>query len=66
MAYGAGTSEDSHSGFVVSGTGYSGTTTVSAGSLSLDGGNSSNWIANTGATGGAGPPIWVLMQKMKG
>lgn len=66
VAYGSSSMEVSNQGFVVSDVGYSGTVTVSAGGLSLDGSNACNWVGHTGATGGAGPPIWILMQKMKG
>ena len=66
-AYGDATAETENSGFVVSATGYSGTTTVSVGTISLDGSNTSKWIAYAGVTLSTTPPcIRVLLQKMKG
>jgi len=66
-AYGDGTAETNNSGFVVSGTGYSGTTTISVGTISLDGSNTSKWIATNGVTlTTTGPCVRVLLQKMKG
>lgn len=66
-AYADATAETNNSGFVVSGTGYSGTTTVSIGTVSLDGSNTSKWIASAGVTiATTAPCIRVLLQKMKG
>jgi len=65
LAYGNDTSEESQQGFIVSGTGFVGTVTVSVGAQSLDGSNPCNWTTGAGGSGGS-PPVWVLIQRMKG
>jgi len=59
--YGATTRDASEGGHIVSETGYSGTTTVSLGVRSLDGSNTSQWIASD-QDSYMPADVWVLLQ----
>jgi len=64
FAYGSATAEAAQIGFIVSGIGYSGTTTVSLGVQSLDNSNAASWIANAAdpAVSAESPGVYVLLQ----
>ena len=60
--YGDSTRDASDGGFIVSGIGYSGTTTVSLGVQSLDNSNTSQWIADDGSLDADPVGVYVLLQ----